>query len=248
MKALITAAGQGKRSGLDGRMRKEMLPIYTVRDGRIVLRPVLDCVIYGFLKDGIKEIYLILDWEDRFTREYIEREYPDVTIIYQGERRGFGRAVLLAKDYIGQESFILNAGDGIVLEPAHIKSVRMRMERNPDMNILTLMQVDNPQRYGVASVKIAGKDIRVTKVVEKPSAPESNYALCAFYALVPEIFDYLADQHSEEVELTPAIQGTIEAGKETIALLVDKKDWISVGLATEYINILRRSLERCDTS
>ena len=122
------------------------------------------------------------------------------------------------------------------------------MERNPDMNILTLMQVDNPQRYGVASVKIAGKDIRVTKVVEKPSAPESNYALCAFYALVPEIFDYLADQHSEEVELTPAIQGTIEAGKETTALLVDKKDWISVGLATEYINILRRSLERCDTS
>ncbi|QRF75574.1 Bifunctional protein GlmU [Thermoplasmatales archaeon] len=245
MKALITAAGQGSRSGLDGKMRKEMLPVYTMREGRIVLRPILDCVIYSFLSEGIKEIYLVLDWEDRSTREYVEHEYPEVTIIYQGERRGFGMAVMLARDYIGDESFILNAGDGIVLDQMHIKSVKTMMDKNPDRNILTLMKVDNPKRYGVASVEIRGSEIRVRKVVEKPAVPESNYALCAFYALVPEVFDYLDDQRSDEKELTPAIEKTIELGKETSGLLVDRNDWISVGVATEYINILKRSLDRC---
>lgn len=245
MKALITAAGQGKRSGLDGKMRKEMLPIYTKRNGRIVLRPVLDCVVFGIRNAGIKEVHMILDWEDRPTREYVEREYPDVNIIFQGERRGFGSAVLLAKEYIDDESFILNAGDGIVLDPSHVSKVTARMEKNPNQNILTLMRVDHPEKYGVASVVSVDGEMRVTGVVEKPANPQSNYALCAFYALVPEIFDYISKDKSTEKELTPAIQRSIVEGKETTGIVVDREDWISVGVATEYVNILKRSLERC---
>ncbi|MEM0155782.1 MAG: sugar phosphate nucleotidyltransferase [Thermoplasmataceae archaeon] len=246
MKALITAAGQGSRSGLDGKMRKEMLPIYTKRDDRVVLRPILDCVIYEIRRTGVGEIHLVLDWEDTFTREYIEREYPSVNIIFQGERRGFGSAVLLAREYIDDENFILNAGDGIILDPSHMEAVAKRMEKFPAQNTLTLMRVDNPQKYGVASVKNVGDELRVTGVVEKPQNPESNYALCAFYVLVPEIFRYLNEDRSPERELTPAIHRSIEEGTETIGMAVDSSDWISVGVATEYVNILKRSLERCD--
>lgn len=245
MKALITAAGQGSRSGLDGKMRKEMLPIYTKRDGRVVLRPILDCVIYSIRNAGVGEIHLVLDWEDTFTREYIEREYPSVNIIFQGERRGFGSAVMLAREYIDDQNFMLNAGDGIILDPSHIEAVTRRMERFPTQNILTLMQVDNPQRYGVASIRNVDSELRVTGVVEKPQSPDSNYALCAFYVLVPEIFRHLNEDRTPERELTPAIQKSIESGTETIGMVVDRKDWISVGVATEYVNILKRSLESC---
>jgi dTDP-glucose pyrophosphorylase len=69
--------------------------------------------------------------------------------------------------------------------------------------------------------------------------------LCAFYVLVPEIFRHLNEDRTPERELTPAIQKSIESGTETIGMVVDRKDWISVGVATEYVNILKRSLESC---
>ena len=36
MKAVVTAAGLGTRSGLDGKFRKEMLPLYDMREGKLV--------------------------------------------------------------------------------------------------------------------------------------------------------------------------------------------------------------------
>jgi dTDP-glucose pyrophosphorylase len=47
MKAIITAAGFRSRSGLNGVMRKELLSIDDYRDGSIVLRPIIDVLIYN---------------------------------------------------------------------------------------------------------------------------------------------------------------------------------------------------------
>ena len=54
MDALITAAGKGTRANLPENMRKEMLPVYSIRNDKIVLRPMLDCIIYNLSRVNIK--------------------------------------------------------------------------------------------------------------------------------------------------------------------------------------------------
>lgn len=241
MKGLITAAGKGVRSGLDGKLRKEMLPIYDIREGRLVLRPMLDTIISRFYSYGISEIAVVLDPADWQTPEYVKREFPDVSILYQQERRGFGDAVLAGKDYIGNERFVLNAGDGILLDE---KTEMDCINSTFNGNILTVRKVKNPEHYGTALIERDGPHLYVKGLVEKSPNPLSDYALCAFYILDHRVFNFLESDHSDNVELTPAINSTISAGVKTLAKVVKHDDWVSVGRVDDYVRVLSETLGR----
>lgn len=240
MKGVITAAGLGTRSGLDGRMRKEMLPVYDARDNRIVLRPIIDVIISHFYSHGIEEVAVVLDPADRFTREYIEGEFPNVRILYQEEKKGFGHAVLMAKDFVGQEDFILNAGDGLVLKETVLKQM---LAKAPGSVHLALMLVPNPENYGCPEIRVVNGKTMISGIVEKPRNPPSKYALCALYRLPPAVFGEL-DQGKENIELTPAIDRLIRKGSATFGEIIERKEWVSVGRAESYIDVLKSTLEK----
>ncbi len=242
MKGVITAAGLGSRSGLDGKMRKEMLPVYDVRKGRLVLRPIIDVLISKFRENGILEIAVVLDPKDRWTREYIETEFPETEIIFQEEKLGYGHAVLMAREFVGENNFILNAGDGLVLRDGVISEL---VSWKSDGVFLTLMTVPNPERYGTAEIQLADGKPTVKGVVEKSKTPPSNFALCALYRLPFTIFDHLEKLSGKNMELTPSIDALIKSGVITKATVIDKKEWVSVGRAEAYIEVLRSTLEKC---
>ncbi|MCW6169557.1 MAG: dTDP-glucose pyrophosphorylase [Thermoplasmatales archaeon] len=238
MKAVITAAGSGIRSGLDGKLRKEMLPIYDIRERRIVLRPIIDCIITRLTHLGINEIAVITDPQDDSTNNYLKKNFSSVSILSQERKLGFGNAVLMASEFIGNDEFILNAGDGILLDDQMMQN---SLSSEHSGITLYLMKVDHPERYGVAEIYKKGGKNYVSSVVEKPKAPKSNLALCAVYKLNGKIFDYLKRDHSENVELTPSIN--ILAQKAKIeGLVVPKSYWQSVGRAEDYIKVLRATL------
>ncbi|AKA48664.1 hypothetical protein IX51_05635 [uncultured archaeon] len=241
MKAVITAAGLGTRSGLDGKLRKEMLPVYDRRGGELVLRPMIDCIMHRLENAGINGFVVVVDPEDKYTKEYIENEFDEVDFAYQREKKGFGDAVLKARPYVNGEPFILNAGDGMILPQEHIDMVVKTAVENRDRNVLTLFRVPNPQRYGTARVDRDGGRYRVTEVVEKSTTPPSSLALTAFYAFTRGILDFIDDRESN-VELTPAINRMILSGTYTIGIEIDRPNWVSVGIAKEYADILRRTL------
>ncbi len=243
MKAVITAAGLGTRSGLDGKLRKEMLPVYDRRDGELVLRPMIDCIMTRLSDAGADELIVVLDPEDFYTQGYVEREFPEAVIAFQNEKKGFGDAVLKARPYLKGENFILNAGDGLVLLPDHVDSVIRMAEEDYDRSLLTLFHVPNPQRYGTAGVQKEGNALRVTEVVEKSRTPPSSLALAAFYYLNYRVLDFIRDSGSG-IELTPAINSLIKTGMEVAALEIGRKDWASVGLAKEYVEVLQRTLQK----
>lgn len=245
MKAVITAAGLGTRSGLDGKLRKEMLPVYDIRDEELTLRPMIDCIIHRLQNAGVSEFVVVVDPDDSYTREYVSREFDNVEFAVQREKRGFGDAVLKARPYVNDEPFILNAGDGMILPQEHIDRVVKNAVENNDMNFLTLMKVPNPQRYGTARVETEGEHFHVTEVVEKSSTPPSSYALTAFYAFTRGILDYI-DSSSSSVELTPAINRMIKAGTHTIGMETERPNWVSVGIAREYAEILTRTLRMAE--
>lgn len=242
MKGVVTAAGLGTRSGLDGKFRKEMLPVYDVRGGRIVLRPIIDVILTGMAEIGVDRVAVVLSPADHWTREYIESEFPEVEILFQEERLGFGHAVLVARDFVGEDDFLLNAGDGLLL---HREAVR-RMAGSPRGTIsLALMKVDNPERYGTAEIEGSGTSISVKHVVEKSPEPPSDLALCAVYRLPSGIFKHLSRATGKNVELTPAIDGLLAEGVPAGATVVERRDWVSVGRAESYVDVLGATLEEC---
>lgn len=240
MKGLITAAGLGTRSGLDGKLRKEMLPVYDSRDNRLVLRPIIDVIITEFTRNGINDTAVVLDPSDKWTREYLETNFPDVTLLFQEEKRGYGHAVLMARDFIGSEDFILNAGDGLVLRESILKKMVSLKERCIH---LALIPVPNPENYGCPEIRIENGRSIITGVVEKSKNPPSKYALCALYRLPPEIFDEI-DPNSGDTELTPAIDRVIKKGMHTNGEFLERKEWISVGKAESYVDVLKATLDK----
>ncbi len=232
MDGLITAAGLGTRSGTSRFLRKEMLPLYDQRDGKLLLRPVIDCAIYRMKYSGISNIYTIVDPADRVTKDYLEEVFPDVGIIYQHEKKGFGDAVYRARDQI-KGNFVLNAGDGVIVDRGIEASI---IKSYSGGNLLSVFRVSNPSRYG--TVEIKGDS--VTDVVEKSSNPPSNLAIAAFYILDGRIFDYI-DEDSPNAEISDAIKASIESGIRTRAYELPAGAWISVGIASEYYTTLEKT-------
>ncbi|MCL5804566.1 MAG: sugar phosphate nucleotidyltransferase [Candidatus Thermoplasmatota archaeon] len=246
MKGLITAAGLGTRSGLDGRLRKELLPIYLKIDGRVVLRPLIDAIYSRIRSLGIEEIGIVIGKSDIMTRAFIEENIPDASIIYQDSPDGFGDAVRKASEFIEDEPFILNAGDGMIMDIRHIKA-GMDLFNQSGSQVLYLMHVDNPQRYGIAEVIDAigyTKNIKkVRSLEEKPVSPKSNLALCACYILSPWVISNLLESAVKPLELTPSINTSIAAGRNAMGIEIGREEWISVGYSHDYLQVLKRTYE-----
>ncbi|MCL4438124.1 MAG: sugar phosphate nucleotidyltransferase [Candidatus Thermoplasmatota archaeon] len=245
MKGVITAAGLGTRSGLDGKFRKEMLPLYDCRDGRTVLRPVLDCIINGMSNSGVREIACVIKPDDLITRTYLSNEFPDVEILYQPAPDGYGNAVLMADSFVSGEDFLLNAGDGFLVDSGEFFRLAVS-GKFKNKSVLNIMKVEDPRNYGCPSIEVVGDEIRVLAVDEKPAKPRSDYGLCAVYFLNQDVMDNLREAAKRGGELTPAINKSIQNGNEVTARIIEGKKWLSVGKAKKYVEVLRRSLEESE--
>ncbi len=230
MDALITAAGLGTRANLPKGMRKEMLPVYAARCGKIVLRPILECIIHNLSLSGADRFFIILDSNDRHTADYLSTLGVKSEYIYQKKAEGYGRAVALAREYIAGD-FILNAGDGLILDRNKTKKM-IDLYKSTGKTVLSVMAVQNPERYGVATIV----DGRVTGVIEKPEYPASRYALAAFYVLTMDVMRLI-----DSAELTPAINKHIINGNVVLPFKIRKTDWASIGNSNDYYRILRRT-------
>ncbi|WP_393970971.1 sugar phosphate nucleotidyltransferase [Oxyplasma meridianum] len=241
-RCVITAAGLGKRSGLDGKFRKEMLPVYDFRDGGIVLRPIIDCIITHLMKSGIDDFIVVLDPGDSVTQNYLSSEFRNIKYVYQEKKAGFGDAVSRSSQILEGDSFLLNAGDGLILDMEFLNFFVQKVLSDPQSNHLCLMHVDDPDRYGTAEYFVSGDHMEIVSVVEKSHNPPSNLALCAFYYLTDSVMKNI-ERTGTNIELTPAINKSIEEGVPTHGYIIDKSKWISVGVSESYIEVLKRSLD-----
>lgn len=263
MKGLITAAGLGTRSGLNGKIRKEMLPMYEHANGEVVLRPMLDIIYQRMKALGLKDIIIVLNPRDSITLDYVRLNLPDAIVVFQGEPLGYGNAVLQARDAADGDNILLNAGDGLLLDYGVVETVMKKCSQ--DAIDLFLFRVREPSRYGVATItNLHDQDIVVgasqsskistlqrdtlirsvvTEVEEKPTHPKSDLALCATYILPNLIFETLEKNSSMAGELTPAINHLVASGTNAYGTVVPASQWISVGRVEEYVRVLTRSLE-----
>ncbi|MFA4640557.1 glucose-1-phosphate thymidylyltransferase [Pyrococcus kukulkanii] len=206
MKALILSGGHGTRlRPLTYSQQKQLIPVAN--------KPVLFYAIEDVIEAGIKEIGIVVGPNAELVKKTVSSVDWDAEIefIYQGEPKGLAHAILVARDYLGDEDFVMYLGDNILREGI-VRHLEHFKKGNFDASIL-LCEVPNPQQFGVAELSEDGKTIK--RLVEKPKVPPSNLALVGIYFFKPIIHEavrHIKPSWRNELEITDAIQWLIDNG------------------------------------
>ena len=217
MKGIILHGGHGTRlRPLTHTGPKQLLPIANKPMSEYCLEAIRDC--------NITEIAIIIGGVgSEKVREYYgdgEKFGVNITYVKQDEPRGIAHAINLCKNFIQDEKFLVFLGDNIIQKP--ISELKEKFENSKFDATLLLCEVDNPSRFGIADLK----DGKITKIMEKPDNPPTNFAVTGIYLLTPKIFemiDNLEPSHRNEFEITDALD-----------ILLEKNDNISYDVITDY--------------
>ena len=173
MKALILAGGAGTRlRPITHTRAKQLVPVANT--------PILFYGIRSIVEAGITEIGIIVG----DTRNELMATVGDgsrfgasVTYIPQDAPLGLAHCVLIAQEFLGDDEFVMYLGDNLLEQDlaAFVDEFgRSRASDEPCSAQILLKQVDDPQRFGIATLDDAG---HVVKLVEKPADPPSDLAL-----------------------------------------------------------------------
>ncbi|MCY4475520.1 MAG: sugar phosphate nucleotidyltransferase [Chloroflexi bacterium] len=227
-KAVIPVAGLGTRfMPVTRSVPKALLPVlnipliqYAVDDA--VEAGITDIAIVEDTKSVGSYFHSMPDLEERF-RQGGRDELADqmveisskarITSIKQLEPLGLGHAILLAKNFIADEPFVVILPDEILWgdhsSTAQILDVRDRYGGN--VIAVTETSWDDVHTKGiVAGPSVEPNVIAIEEMVEKPKRQDapSNLAIIGRYALEPSVFDFLSQQRrgaGGEIQLTDAI-------------------------------------------
>lgn len=232
-KAIIPAAGLGTRFlPATKALAKEMLPI--------VDKPTIQFIVEEARKSGIEDIVVVDGKNKRSIEDHFDsnpelednlkakhkdemlklvQETTDINIYFirQSHPRGLGDAVLTARDFIGDEPFVVMLGDdlnNIDGTGSPLTKELIDSYHETGASTLAVMRVphEDTAKYGVInpSAEVKPGLFNVTSFVEKPNPADapSDLAIIGRYIFTPEIFDVLAHTKpgkGNEVQLTDAI-------------------------------------------
>lgn len=240
-KAVIPAAGFGTRFlPFTKAVPKELIPV--------VDKPVIQYVVEEAAASGIEEILVILsEGKEAIRRHFapaseLEKRLEEtgktamlaelrsiggrVRIGYtmQHELNGLGGAVLLAKEFVGDEFFAVLLGDTILSSTGAAPVTGQLLEAHDRHHAAVVAVEEVPpelvSRYGIVGGRaLEDGNLRVETMVEKPSpdSAPSRLAVASRYVLSPAIFPAL--EHTprgkgNEVQLTDAMRSLL--GSETL--------------------------------
>jgi glucose-1-phosphate thymidylyltransferase len=162
-----------------------------------------------------------------------------VTYIHQGDPKGLAHAVLCAREFLGDEPFVMYLGDNLLQEGT--RSFVAQYVREPCAAVVGVTPVAHPSSYGV--VELRGEEI--VSIVEKPTSPRSNLALIGVYLFSPKIhaiIDGLKPSARGELEITDAIWKLHEAGNRVVVRKVEGW-WKDTGRPEDLLEANDRVLE-----
>ena len=237
MKGLILSGGAGTRlRPITHTSAKQLVPIAN--------QPILFYGIRDMEAAGITDIGIVIAPESGpDIREAVEESDfgVEITWIVQEEPLGLAHCVRVARDFLGEDDFVMYLGDNM-LEQGLVDFVdRFEHDRthshspqlgakalSPACAQILLAKVDNPSSFGVAELSEAGEVIRL---VEKPSDPPSDLALVGVYlfdSTIHSAVDSIEPSGRGEYEITDAIQWLIDEGHRVRHEILDGW-WIDTG-------------------
>jgi len=214
VKGLILSGGKGTRlRPITHTGAKQLIPVAN--------RPILFYAIDALTNAGIHDIGIIVGETADEVRAAVgdgSKFDARVTFIPQEAPLGLAHAVGIARDFLGDDSFVMYLGDNLIAQG--IGSLVEEFERSKADTMILLARVPEPERFGVAELE----DGRVISLVEKPAVPRSDLALVGVYLFSPVIFeaiDAIEPSPRGELEITDAIQHLIDTGKRVMPHIIE---------------------------
>ncbi len=266
-KVVITAAGKGTRMlPFTKEIPKEMMPIFTkIYGNQRTVIPILQYIFEQFYSMKIRDYCFVVGRDKRSIKDHFARQQSHLNelsgnhkktlsnfykklenchliLVNQNKPLGFGDAVKRAEKFVGDEDFILHAGDVSIISRYKHPILRLidTAKKNPDVSaILVCKKVKDAKRYGILQIKNRTSTVYfVEGVEEKPVRPKSNLGILALYYFKPEIFHSLKKTKrgkNNELQLTDGIQQMINDGKKVLAIPLTNDDIeIDVGTVESY--------------
>ncbi|KUH36361.1 MULTISPECIES: glucose-1-phosphate thymidylyltransferase [Streptomyces] len=237
MKALVLSGGAGTRlRPITHTSAKQLVPVAN--------KPVLFYGLESIAAAGVREVGLIVgDTTEREIRAAVgdgARFGLDVTYIPQHAPLGLAHAVLIARDFLGEDDFVMYLGDNFVVGGITDLVEEFRARR-PDAQIL-LTKVADPRAFGVAELDVDG---RVARLEEKPVNPRSDLALVGVYLFSPAVHEAvraIKPSARGELEITDALQWLIDA-RRTVKSTIVSGYWKDTGNVADMLEVNRSVLE-----
>ncbi len=225
MKGILLAGGSGTRlHPMTLAASKQLLPVYD--------KPMVYYPLTVLMLAGIQDILVISTPADlpqfrrllgdgarlgcRFT--YAEQPSPD----------GLAQAFHIGRDWLGGEPCALALGDNLIFGD-HLSRMLQSAARRQEGATVFAYQVRDPERYGVVTMDADG---RALDIVEKPAAPQSNWAVIGLYfydARVTELAAAVKPSARGELEITDLNRMYMEQGQLNVEKLGRGCAWLDAG-------------------
>lgn len=236
MKALVLSGGAGTRlRPITHTSAKQLVPVAN--------KPVLFYGLESIAAAGITEVGVVVG----DTAAEIEEAVGDgskfgleITYIPQERPLGLAHAVLISRDWLGDDDFVMYLGDNFVVGGITALVEEFRDSR-PDARIL-LTRVADPRSFGVAELDAAGQ---VVGLEEKPEHPRSDLALVGVYLFTPLIHEAVRAVRPSwrgELEITHAIQHLIDTSADVRCTVIEGY-WKDTGNVVDMLEVNRTVLE-----
>ncbi len=268
-KAVITAAGKGTRQyPATNSVQKELFPLVD-RDG--ITKPIIQIIAEEAIQAGIEEVCIIvqpgaaknfqnhfvgLNYEEKtafHNKEWaieqsrlLEKLQGCITYVEQKEPKGYGHAVYCAREFVGNEPFLLLLGDHVYISHTRQSCIEQILQNHKKFNKAIYGLQKTPSSLLHLYGTVAGEPVidipnayRLTKVAEKPEItyakknfrisnlpPDTFLTLFGIQIMTPAIFEILEKQiqhpssSTGEIEMAPA-QSELCERETVIGLEID---------------------------
>lgn len=193
MKALVTAARSSHLKPFTHTTNKHLIPLAN--------KPMIFYALEHIASAGIGEIGIVINENDTEIPRVIgdgSRWNARITYIeQQGGTLGLGHVIKVAREFLGDEKFLLYLGDNLIQD--NLSALKNQFEESKSHCLLTLAKVPNPQRFGVPEFH----DGKIVRVEERPIHPKSEYAVAGLY-----FYDNSAHIAAENIR--PSFRGDYE--------------------------------------
>jgi len=245
MKAVILAAGKGTRmKELTNELPKPMLKVQG--------RPILEHIVEGIVSAGVREIFIITG----FRADVIEAHFGDgakwnaqIVCGRQEVQNGTGKAPEVAKDFVGDSSFILTYGDILVrakdgVQIANGETYQQMIRRFGEADYSGVITVTRGEDVTHGGLNFFDEQFCLKRLIEKPAREQVEqlrrdgwlkdgdpvWYNAGIYIFRPSVFEFTAKLEKSprgEYELTDAVI-TMLAAKQKIAGLEIQGRWVDV--------------------
>ena len=206
-------------------------------------KPILEHIIEGIKSAGVSEIFIVTGFRADVIEDYFGNGSPWGVRLHFGRQLvqdGTGKAPEVAKDFVGQDDFILTYGDILVRPETYGDMVR----RFGEKSFSGLVTVTGSQDVTQGGLNFFEAEFCLTRLVEKPTAEQvaelrregwlpagaTAWYNAGIYIFKPVVFDFTARLQKSprgEYELTDALNALV-AGGHRIAGMEIAGRWVDV--------------------